>query len=78
MLPFRMRIASRLEADSERAVVVKSQRRVTVRWPMKAVTMCDKLLQRRISGRGGVNRRRRWHILNERRWHIRKELIQGS
>jgi hypothetical protein len=52
--------------------------RVTVRWPMKAVITSNKLLQRGISRRGGLNWRR-WHILTERRrWHIRIELIRES
>jgi hypothetical protein len=34
---------------------------------MKVVAMNNRLLLRRISWRGGLNERRRWHILNERR-----------
>jgi hypothetical protein len=45
----------------------ESQRRVTVRWPTKMMTTSNKLLWRGISRRGGLNRRRRWHVLNERR-----------
>jgi hypothetical protein len=53
----------------------KSRRRVIFKGPTKAVTTSNKLLRRRISWRGGFNRRRRWHILNKR-CHIRRELIR--
>jgi hypothetical protein len=37
----------------------ESRRRVTVRWPTKAVTTSNKLLRREINRRRGLNRRRR-------------------
>jgi hypothetical protein len=50
-----------------KSIGCESRRRVTVRWPMKAVTMSNKLFQRGINQRGGLIRRRRWHIPNKRR-----------
>jgi hypothetical protein len=45
----------------------ESQKRVTIRWPTKAMTMSNKRLRRGISRRRRLNRRGRWHILKERR-----------
>jgi hypothetical protein len=56
----------------------ESRRRVIIRWLTKAVTTSNKLLRRGISQRGGLNGRRRWHILNERRWYIKRYLIRES
>jgi hypothetical protein len=79
MLPFRMKNSIVIRSWLRKSNSCESRRRVTIRWSMNEVTTSNKLLQRGISQRGGLNRRRIWHILNERRgWHIRRELIRGS
>jgi hypothetical protein len=76
VLPFQMKNNLMIRSWLRKSSDYESRRRVTVRWPMKVVTTSNKLLQRGISQRGGLNRRRRWHILNERRrCHIRRENI---
>jgi hypothetical protein len=71
MLSFRMKNSIMIRSWLRKSSGCESRSRVTVRWPMKAVTTSNKLLQRR-----GLNGRRRWHILKEiRRWHIRRDLI---
>jgi hypothetical protein len=72
MLPFRMKNNIAIRSWLKKSSDCESRRRVAARWPMKAVTMSNKLLRRGISQRGGFNRRIRWHILNERRRHIRR------
>jgi hypothetical protein len=79
VLPFQMKNTIAIRGWLKKSSGCESRRRVTVRWPMKAVTTSNKLLWRGISLKGGLNRRRRRHILNERRrWHIKRELIRGS
>jgi hypothetical protein len=73
MLPFWMKNSIVIRSWLRKSSGCESRRRVTIRWLMKVVTMSNKLLRRGISQRGGLNRMRRWHILNERRrWHIRR------
>jgi hypothetical protein len=74
MLPFQMKNIIMRRSWLKKSGGYESQRRVTVRWPMKAVTSSNKLLRRGISQGGRLNRKR-WHILNERRrwaWEQRK------
>jgi hypothetical protein len=79
MLPFQMKNSTTIRSWLRKSSGYESRRTVTVRWPTKAMTTSNKLLWRGINQRGGLNRRRRWHIINEReRWHIRRELIRGS
>jgi hypothetical protein len=53
-----------------------SRRRVIVSRVMKAVTTSNKLPRRRITRRGELIGRKRYHILNgRRRWCIRRELF---
>jgi hypothetical protein len=76
VLPFRMKNSIAIRSWLKKSSGCERQRRITVRWLMKVVTTSNKLLWRGISQRGGLNWRRRQHILNERRrWHIKKELI---
>jgi hypothetical protein len=73
MLPFRMKNIIAIRSWLRKSNCCESQRIVTVRWSTKAVTMPNKLLRSGISQRGGLNKRRRLHILNERsRWHIKR------
>jgi hypothetical protein len=73
MLPFRMKNSIVIRSWLKKSSGCESRRRVTIRWLMKVVTMSNKLLRRGISQRGGLNRMRRWHILNERRrCHIKR------
>jgi hypothetical protein len=67
MLPFQMKNSIVIRSWLRKSNGCESRRRVIVRWPTKAVTTSNKLFQKEISQRGGLNRRRRWHILNERR-----------
>jgi hypothetical protein len=62
VLSFRMKNSITIRSWLKKSSGCESQMRVTVRWPTKMVTTWNKLLQR-----GGLNRRRRWNILNERR-----------
>jgi hypothetical protein len=73
VLPFRMRNNIAIRSWLKKSNGSESRRRVTVRWPTKAVTTSNKLLRRGINWRGWLNRRR-WHI-QRGRWHIRRELI---
>jgi hypothetical protein len=59
VLPFRMKNSLAIRSWLRKSNDCESQRRVIVRWPMKAVTTSNKLLHRGISWRGGLNRRRR-------------------
>jgi hypothetical protein len=71
MLPFRMKNSIMIRSWLRKSSGCESRMRVAVMWPMKAVTTSNKLLRRGINQRGGLNRRRRWLILNERRrWSI--------
>jgi hypothetical protein len=67
MLPFWMNNSIMIRSWLRKSSDCESRRRVTVRWLTKVVTTSNKLLWRGISQRGGLNRWRRWHILNERR-----------
>jgi hypothetical protein len=79
VLSFRMKNSIAIRSWLRKSSGCESRNRVTVRWPTKAVTTSNKLLHRGINRRGGLNRRRRCHILNERRrWHIRRKPIQES
>jgi hypothetical protein len=66
VIPFWMKNILVIRSWLRKSSGCESRMRVTVRWPMKAVTTSNKLLRREISQKGGLNRRRRWHILNER------------
>jgi hypothetical protein len=70
VLSFRMKNNIVIRSWLRKSNDCESRRRVIVRWPTKAMTTSNKLLQRGISRRGRLIRRRRWHI--------RRELIQGS
>jgi hypothetical protein len=59
MMPFWMKNSTALRSWLRKSNGCESRRRVTVRWPTKAVTTSNKLLRRGISQRGGLNRRRR-------------------
>jgi hypothetical protein len=79
VLPFWMKNSITIRSWLRKSSGYESRRRVIARWPAKVVTTSNKLLWRGIYRRGGLKRRRRWHILNKRRrWHIRKELIRRS
>jgi hypothetical protein len=66
MLSFLMKNSIMIKSRLRKSSGCERRMRLTIRWPMNAVTMSNKLLQRGISQRGELNRRR-WHILNERR-----------
>jgi hypothetical protein len=67
VLPFWMKNIITIRSWLRKSSGCVSRKRVTVRWSMKAMNTSNKLLWR-----GGLNTRRRWHILKERRrWHIR-------
>jgi hypothetical protein len=59
VLPFQMKNSLVIRSWLRKSSDCESRRRVTVRWPMKAVTTSNKLLRRGISRKGGLNRRRR-------------------
>jgi hypothetical protein len=70
VLSFQMKNSITIRSWLRKSSNYESRRRVTIRWPMKVVTTLNKLLQRGINQKGGLDRRRRWHI--------RRELIRGS
>jgi hypothetical protein len=72
VLLFRMKNSIAIRNWLKKSSSSERRRRVIVRWPTKAMTTSKKLLRR-----GGLNRRRRWHV-QKRRWHIRRELSRES
>jgi hypothetical protein len=78
VLPFQMKNSIAIIRLLRKSSGCESRRRVIVKGPLEAVTTSNKRLRRGINRRGGLDRRKRWHILKERRWHIRRELIRGS
>jgi hypothetical protein len=78
VLPFQMKNSIAIISLLRKSSGCESRRRVIVKGPSEAVTTSNKRLRRGINRRGGLDRRKRWHILKERRWHIRRELIRGS
>jgi hypothetical protein len=67
VLPFRMKNSIMISGWLRKCSGCESRKRVIGWRSSKAVTTSNKLLRRGISQRGGLNRRRRWHILNRRR-----------
>jgi hypothetical protein len=61
VFPFRMKNSITIRSWLSKSSGCENKR-IIVRRPMKAVTTSNKLVRRRISQRGGLNGRRRWHI----------------
>jgi hypothetical protein len=59
VLSFRMKNSIAIRSWLRQSSSNESRRRVTVRWPMYALTTSKKLLRRRTNRRGGRNKRRR-------------------